>query len=216
MKKHIVCFGDSNTHGYCGDGNCADGGLRFNEDERWTMLLQQKLGSDYLIIEEGLNSRTCCFDDPLNEGLKGLDYISPCLRTHSPVDLLIIMLGTNDCKERFAASAACIGRAMGRLVKKAMDTDCWANAKPNILLIAPPHIKEGIKQHPFWPTTGEGCIEKSQQLAEYYKQQSEFLGCHFMDAQGLTEFNDTDCMHLTKKGHSMLAEILYEKTIELI
>ena len=56
MKKHIVCFGDSNTHGLCADlTDCADGGTRFNEEERWTCLLQQHLGSDYLVIEEGLS-----------------------------------------------------------------------------------------------------------------------------------------------------------------
>ena len=51
MKKHILCFGDSNTHGYCADpADNADGGIRFNENERWTKLLQEKLvtfiGSD--------------------------------------------------------------------------------------------------------------------------------------------------------------------------
>ena len=68
MKKHIVCFGDSNTHGYCADPrDCADGGIRFNENERWTKLLQEKLGDDYLVVEEGLSGRTTCFDDPIHE-----------------------------------------------------------------------------------------------------------------------------------------------------
>ena len=113
MKKHIVCFGDSNTHGYCADPkDCADGGDRFNENERWTCLLQQKLGEDCLVIEEGLSGRTTVFDDPLHESMSGLDYITPCLMSHEPVDLLIIMLGTNDTKDRFYASAACIGIGM--------------------------------------------------------------------------------------------------------
>ena len=47
MKKHIVCFGDSNTHGYCADPcDCADGGIRFNESERWTRRLQAQLGEE--------------------------------------------------------------------------------------------------------------------------------------------------------------------------
>ena len=92
MKKHIVCLGDSNTHGYCADPNdCADGGIRFNESERWTRLLQEKLGSDYRVIEEGLSGRTTCFDDPIHEGLNALDYIYPCLKSHEFVDLLIII-----------------------------------------------------------------------------------------------------------------------------
>ena len=104
MKKHIVCYGDSNTHGYC-----AETGGRFNEEERWTCLLQAYLGDQFLVLEEGLSGRTTCFDDPIHEGLCGLDYLYPCLMSHEPVDLLIIMLGTNDTKERFGVSPACIG-----------------------------------------------------------------------------------------------------------
>ena len=100
MKKHIVCFGDSNTHGYCAMN---DG--RFDENERWTCFLQKNLGEDYLVLEEGLSGRTTCFNDPLFEGLSGLDYIYPCLMSHEPVDLLVIMLGTNDTKERFGFKA---------------------------------------------------------------------------------------------------------------
>ena len=92
MKKHIVCFGDSNTHGYCADPkDCADGGDRFNEDERWTCLLQKALGEDCLVIEEGLSGRTTVFDDPLHECMSGLDVIYSTLMSHEPVDLLIIM-----------------------------------------------------------------------------------------------------------------------------
>ncbi len=211
MKKHILCFGDSNTYGYCNEGESSDPGERFNENERWTRLLQQKLGDEYLVIEEGLNGRTTCFDDPLTEGLKGIDYISPCLRSHSPIDKLIIMLGTNDCKDRFAVSAPCIAQAMARLVRKAMDTDCWGGKKPNILVIAPPHIRQGLKEHHFYDIMGPGCFEKSRELAAYYKPQCEVLGCEFMDAQGVAEFNYSDCMHYSKLGHAQLAQALYEK-----
>ena len=87
MKKHIVCYGDSNTHGY----RAADDG-RFDESERWTHVLGRLLGDDYLILEEGLSGRTTCFEDPIHEGLSGLACIYPCLMSHEPVDLLIIML----------------------------------------------------------------------------------------------------------------------------
>ncbi|MGM9660535.1 MAG: GDSL-type esterase/lipase family protein [Faecousia sp.] len=137
MKKHILCFGDSNTHGYCAESaDCADGGIRFTEDQRWPRLLQKALGEDYLVTEEGLPGRTTCFEDPVHEGLNALNYIYPCLKSHEVIDLLIIMLGTNDCKDRFYASAACIGLGMARLVKKAKDTDCWGGKNPNILVVA--------------------------------------------------------------------------------
>ena len=210
MKKHIVCLGDSNTHGYCADpADCADGGIRFNEGERWTQRLQSLLGEDCLVVEEGLSGRTTCFDDPIYEGLSALDYLTPCLKSHEFVDLLVIMLGTNDVKERFAASAACVAIGMARLVKKAMATECWGDRKPNILVIAPPHIGEGMPASAVGATMGSGCVEKSRELAHYYKEQCELIGCHFLDAQALgCEFNTVDYMHLTKKGHETLARAL--------
>ena len=208
MKKHILCLGDSNTHGYCADpADCADGGIRFNEDERWTKLLQKYLGEDYLVIEEGLSGRTTCFSDPLFEGLSALEYIHPCLKSHEPIDLLIIMLGTNDTKDRFCASGACIGLGMGRLVKKAMDTPCWGDHAPNILVIAPPPIEEGMLTSPVAPTMGSGCVQRSRELARYYEEQCRLLGVSFLDAGTLgCEFNQVDYMHLTRSGHAALAQ----------
>ena len=217
MKKHIVCLGDSNTHGYCADPmDTADGGIRFNENERWTRLLQAKLGDDYLVTEEGLSGRTTCFEDPLHEGLSALNYIYPCLKSHEFVDLLVIMLGTNDCKDRFYASAACIGIGMARLVKKAMATECWGDHKPNILVIAPPPIGEGMLSAECAATMGSLCVEKSRELAHYYKMQCDLIGCHFLDAGELgAEFNTIDYMHLTNKGHETLARALAQLIPEL-
>ena len=210
MKKHILCYGDSNTHGYCADpGDCEDGGIRFTENQRWPRLLQTTLGEDYLVTEEGLSGRTTCFEDPLYEGLNGLDYITPCLKSHEVIDLLIIMLGTNDTKDRFCASAACIGLGMARLVKKAKDTDCWGGKAPNILVIAPPPIGAGMLTSPVAQTMGQLCVEKSRQLGESYREQCELLGVSFLDAGALgCEFNTVDYMHLTSRGHAQLAEAL--------
>lgn len=212
MKKHILCLGDSNTHGYCADpADCADGGDRFNEDERWTMLLQKLLGKDYLVVEEGLGGRTTCFTDPLCEGLNALDYITPCLLSHEPVDLLIIMLGTNDTKDRFCASAACIGQGMGRLIKKALDTPCWGQHAPNILVVAPPPIGEGMLTSPVAGVMGRECVTRSRDLARYYKEQCVLLGVSFLDAGTLgCEFNQVDFMHLTRSGHAALAQGIFQ------
>ena len=217
MKKHIVCFGDSNTHGYCADpADCADGGDRFNEDERWTCLLQKALGEEYLVIEEGLSGRTTVFPDPLHESMSGLDVIYSCLMSHEPVDLLIIMLGTNDTKERLGANAACIGIGMERLVAKAKTVEAWRGGKPNILLICPSHIGEGLLDHPFGAAMGLGCTEKSRGLAPRYRELADRLGCAFLDAEGLAEFNKLDCMHLTCRGHRQLAEALSALVPELV
>ena len=204
MKKHIVCFGDSNTHGYCADPHdCADGGDRFNENERWTCLLQKQLGEDYLVLEEGLSGRTTVFSDALHESMSGLDTIYSCLMSHEPVDLLIIMLGTNDTKERFGANAAAIAVGMERLLLKCRSVPAWRGDRPNILVICPPPLGAGFHDE----VMGPGCVEKSVALPPYLKAVAARNGCHYFDAKGC-EMNAVDFTHLTKQGHAKLAEEL--------
>ena len=148
MKKHIVCLGDSNTHGYCADPNdCADHGGRFNENERWTRVLEKLLGDDYLVLEEGLSGRTTVFPDPLHEGMPALDVATPILMSHEPVVRLVIMLGTKDTKDRLGMNAACIALGMARLVDKCKSVPCWGDHAPNILVICPPHIGRELQDH---------------------------------------------------------------------
>ena len=208
MKKHIVCFGDSNTHGYC-----AVTGGRFDETQRWCCLLQEKLGGDFLVIEEGLSGRTTCFDDPLHEGLNALDYIYPCLMSHEPVDLLVIMLGTNDTKERFGASSACIALGLKRLVAKAASVDCWSHGRANILVVSPQNIDRRYMETEVAATMGRGCAEKSERLASEFAKIAFMVGCHFMDADAEIEAsaNDIDYMHLTGEGHDQLASALADR-----
>lgn len=214
MKKHIVCFGDSNTHGYC-----ARTGGRFGEEQRWTCLLQNKLGEEYLIIEEGLSGRTTCFSDPIHEGLNGLEYIYPCLMSHEPVDLLVIMLGTNDTKERFGSSAACIALGLKRLVQKAMATvECWRGGRANILIVTPQNIHPNYARTEIAETMGAGCAQKSEKLAEEFRKIAELMGCHYLDGNKVitAEPNDIDYMHLTEQGHWQLAEALAEDIREIL
>ncbi|MFR8169898.1 MAG: SGNH/GDSL hydrolase family protein [Marvinbryantia sp.] len=204
--KHIVCFGDSNTHGYCAENNG-----RFDETQRWTCLLQKGLGDDYLVLEEGLSGRTTCFTDPIHEGLNGLDYIYPCLMSHEPVDLLIIMLGTNDTKERFGSSAACIALGLKRLIAKAIaTTDCWRDGKPNILVVTPQNIGREYADTEVAQTMGRGCAKKSEGLAAQYEQIAKMMGCHYLDANQVVSAgpNQVDFMHLTEDGHRQLAQAL--------
>ncbi len=209
MKKHIVCFGDSNTYGYRADA-VGEKFMRYDESERFPTRLQALLGEDYLVIEEGLCGRTTVFEDALTEGLCGLNYITPCLKSHSPVDLLIIMLGTNDVKERFGVSAQCIGEGMHRLLQKAIHTDCWAGS-PQILVVAPPHIGEEVRNTAVFGFMGEGCVEKSRELAIFYKEKATALGCDFIDANVIENaFIEVDHMHFTARAHEELSKILAE------
>ena len=213
MKKHIVCLGDSNTHGYCADpADCADGGNRFNENERWPRVLEKLLGEDYLVLEEGLSGRTTVFPDPLHEGMPALDVAVPILMSHEPIDLLIIMLGTNDTKDRLGMNAACIALGMGRLVDKCRSVPCWGDGEPNILVVCPPHIGRELND----PCMGVSCAEKSEELARYMEPAVRQRNCAFLDAEGIAEFNKVDYMHLTRKGHADLAAELASIVPEMV
>lgn len=209
MRKTIVCFGDSNTHGY----DSSTGG-RFDHEHRYPCLLGNILGEEYLVREEGLSGRTTVFDDPLFEGLCGLSAIAPVLLTHEPVALLTIMLGTNDVKERFSVNAENIAKGMERLVRKAMSvTDAWLNQKPNILIIAPPAIETGYESTSVSNEMGRGCVEKSRELAYYYERTASLTGCHFFDAGKISgiRMHPNDYMHLDAASHNMLALELAKK-----
>lgn len=205
MRRHIVCLGDSNTHGYSPDAPQ----FRFGEEERWTCLLQRALGQDHLVVEEGLPGRTTVFEDPVEEGMPALPYLYPCLKSHAPVDLLVIMLGTNDTKERLSANACAIGKGMTRLVRKAQTIDCWGEKGPNILLVAPLAIGKGVERSPVAQEMGQGCVEKSLRLPGQFRAAAKELGCAFLDANTLgLEQNQVDHMHLTRDSHRLLAEAL--------
>lgn len=208
MKKTILCFGDSNTHGY----DSATGG-RFDEYHRYPCLLEKYLGSGFLVREEGLSGRTTVFDDPLFEGLSGLSAIHSCLLTHEPVDLLVIMLGTNDVKERFHVNAENIAKGLERLVRRAMSvTGAWRNDSPNLLLVAPVPIEEGYDTTFVANEMGRDCIGKSRELAFYYERTAQLTGCHFLDAGSIPGMRNhpNDFMHLDQASHNLLAEKLAE------
>ncbi|MBP3728866.1 MAG: lipolytic enzyme, G-D-S-L, partial [Lachnospiraceae bacterium] len=164
----------------------------------------------------GLSGRTTVFPDPLHESMSGLDSIYSCLMSHEPVDLLIIMLGTNDTKERLGANPSVIGIGLERLIMKAKTVPAWRNGQPRILVIAPPHIGEGLYLRPEGEPMGQGCPEKSRQLARYFAAAAENQGCFFLDAEGVAEFNQIDCMHLSRKGHAQLAAKLAELIPEMV
>src|SRR6266516_109080 len=118
-ERTILCFGDSNTWGYP-----PGGGERLPRDIRWPGALQRLLGEGYHVIEEGLNGRTATVEHPWVEGRSGRPYLLPCCRSHAPLDLVIIYLGTNDLADRYQLSAADIAQACASLVRVVRAADC--------------------------------------------------------------------------------------------
>lgn len=215
MKRHILCLGDSNTYGFSPDPVQAPG-MRFSEQERWPCLLQDGLGPEYLVIEEGLPGRTTVFEDPVEEGMSALPYLYPCLMSHGPLALLVVMLGTNDTKQRLGASALAIGKGLARLIRKARATPCWER-EPNLLVIAPLAMEEGVTRSGAAQEMGEGCVEKSRALPQQFRAVAGELGCHFLDANKLgLRYNTIDYMHLTRESHALLAKALTRRIASLL
>jgi len=196
-----LCIGDSNTHGLCTDpSESADHGSRYNEEERWTCLLQKALGEEYLVIEEGLSGRTCVYDDPDMDSVNLLPVLHALLNSHEPLDLLILMLGTNDAKKKFGTDAKKITKGMQILVEEAKSVPCWGADGPKILIVAPVPIEEGVTYPEFAPD----CVETTKALAREYAFLAVAEQVDFLDAGGC-ELTSVDHVHLTKRGHRQLA-----------
>jgi lysophospholipase L1-like esterase len=212
MKKRILCFGDSNTWGYAVTGG------RFEEDVRWPMRLQALLGDCYTVIEEGFNGRTCVYDDPIEGGFKsGLTYLPPCVMTHAPLDLVIIMLGTNDCKKRFQMTPFTIGGGVTALVKAARDYAFDRSGQPpRILIVAPAPILENVMETSHAEIFGQDAPAVSKGLSAELARVAKLMRCAFLDAGLYAEVSPVDAVHLTREGHLSLAEAVSKKVIEIL
>lgn len=204
---NILCFGDSNTYGYKPDGTG-----RFDENTRWTQILQKKLGSGYRIIEEGLCGRTTVFQDELREGRRGLDLIGVTVEMHNPLNLMILMLGTNDCKTRYGASAAVIARGLDQVIRKARKS----SSRPfDILVVSPIHLGKGIGEPDFDPEFNESSEVVSRNLAAEYRKVALQNHAAFLNAADFASPSTTDREHLNEAGHAALAEAIYSKILSM-
>jgi lysophospholipase L1-like esterase len=206
-KFRILCYGDSNTWGYISGTDHQ----RHSKSERWTGVLQQMLGDKYEIIEEGLNSRTLISVDKRcgKEGRSGAEYLLPCLDSHDPIDLVIIMLGTNELKTEFYRNPKEIGEIFEEyFVKKILTRkSVCKKTYPKLLIVTPPEI---TKENPKFI----GGIEKSQKLNEIYEDIAMRNDCEFMNNEDLEVGEDG--VHLSRDGHRILASKLSRKVKEIL
>jgi lysophospholipase L1-like esterase len=198
----VVAFGDSNTWGY--DPATA---ARFAPDVRWTGFMRRELGADYSVIEEGLSGRTTVFDDPIEPDRRGADYLPPCLRSHAPLDLLIIALGCNDLKARFSASPGDSAFGAERLILMARAEPVGPQgAPPRILLVAPPPLARLTA----FAEMFEGGAEKSRVLGARYREVAERHGVGFVDAGVFIACSPLDGIHYAPDQHAVLGKAMAE------
>jgi lysophospholipase L1-like esterase len=200
--RTILCFGDSNTYGAVPTLAVA-GRHRFAPGRRWTGILRRLLGSDWEVVEEGHPSRTTVWDDPIEGWNKnGLKALPICLESHMPIDIVLIMLGTNDLKQRFNASPRDVTDAVEVLVKTVQRSETGrGGAAPGVMLVAPPPMQEvGWIGEIF-----RGGAAKSRELGTRFKEVAERCGAAFLDAGTVVESSAVDGIHLDEDAHRALA-----------
>ncbi len=201
MNRSILCFGDSNTHG-TQPMQHLDDKRRMMPGERWPGRMSAALGQGWQIIEEGHPGRTTVHSDAVEGAHKnGLAALPVALESHTPIDMVIVMLGTNDLKARFALPAGDIARSLSRLILTVLASDCGpARKAPAMLLIAPPPILEtGCLAAMF-----AGGAEKSALFASLYSAIAERHGIGFIDAGSVIRSSPVDGIHFDPPDHARL------------
>jgi lysophospholipase L1-like esterase len=205
--KTILCYGDSNTWGY--EPVTKE---RYSQVERWTGVLQRELGAEYYIVEEGLNGRTTVWDDPIEGYKNGKEQLIPCLTSHKPIDLVMIMLGTNDLKQRFSLGAYDIAEGAGVLVDIVQKSDCGPqNRAPKVLLMAPPPVAKLTEYAEMF----EGAEVKSRRFSEHYQRIAQEYGCEFLDTAQVIVSSDLDGIHFEGSEHQKLGRAVAARVREM-
>ena len=213
-KKSILCYGDSNTFGHR-----PTDGQRYPYGVRWTSLLAENLGKDFQVIEAGLNSRTTVIDDEVEKYRNGLKYIDVVVEMNWPLDLVILMLGTNDMKVRYQAQAVDIAEGARSIVReiRRLHQEIRPDWMPQILLVSPllvEKIRDGLSDcsEGFG---GERAYWLSRELAPLYQQVAREEGCHFLDAGSVASAGTADALHLEEEGHREIAAAMEAKVREI-
>ncbi len=207
MVKRVLCFGNSNTWGYV-----PGTGERLDYNSRWTGIIAHLLAKEYQIIEEGLNGRTIAWDDPTHSGRNGMKYLLPCLETHRPLDLVIILLGTNDLKNYFHGTVKDIVANIEKMIQVIKNNQYGSNGTPpKILLLSIPHVLKISRPD----SSFQNAREKSIQLTQEYRDIALKNQVNFLDITDAIKSSPVDGVHLSLENHQKLAQLLVEKIKEI-
>ena len=197
--KYILCYGDSNTWG------CVPVTMkRYDYAVRWPGVMASLLGPECHVYENALNGRTTVWDDPVEEGRCGKAGFPVVLESCAPLDLVILMLGTNDCKKRFNLDPWDIGWGMDLLVQYVRRSGCGADgACPRILIAAPPAFGDMWDETILGTVFGPDANRRGDRLPAIYREIAERNGVDFFDASAHAR-GEGDCVHLLPESHRKL------------
>ena len=191
--RSVLCFGDSNTHGFLAS---TEG--RLGRWERWTGVAQRALGvEDWYLIEDGLGGRTTTFEFPGSPGRNGQESLLRSLELHEPLDGLVIFLGTNDvCLPGVTAAWAAAG-------VEALIED--VRTRPDPIPGRDPHPRRGSAPVP--AVADDGCpallhaVEESQRFSECYRLMADRAAVALLDLRGIAEPTPLDGIHFEADAH---------------
>lgn len=204
--KNILCFGDSNTYGLI-PGNIG----RYDRNTRWTGLLQKKLGEDHFIIEAGCSGRTTMHDDVSRLYKNGSKSLLQIIQDNSPIDMIVLMLGTNDLKKVYEPTPEKLGRGIETLVdiiENSSDSNFGKIIK--LLIVSPLHLEDDVWKKKYDVDFDEKSVEVSRNLTKVYKDIAKKHKSYFIDASSVTKVSNKDCQHLNEEGHRKMAEAIYD------
>lgn len=209
--KTIVCYGDTNTWGY---DETTQGRLSYQE--RWTGILGQLLGESCRVIEEGLAGRTTVNEDPVEAHKNGKEQLYPCLETHKPIDVMVMMLGQVELKSRFSLTAYDIAMGMEELVKIVLESQAGPEGKaPQILLISPVQVGcvAGTEMEKWFPR--DSTAERSALFPALYREIALKYGLAFLEASSVAETAE-DAIHIAKGSQRAFAGAVAEQVKNLL
>lgn len=212
--KNILCYGDSNTW-----GTIPVKATRYENNVRWPGVASELLGDEYNLIEDAIVGRTTIFDDPFLECRNGMKSLGYSLLSHTPLDMVILFLGSNDLKYTDADGSA---RGAGRLIDLIRKGDALYDATapmyPNglkILLISPPELNEQFPvvrpEHML-----AGMVSESALFESKYRAIAESKGVYFLSAAQYVKPTSDDCIHLSPECHKILGTAIAEKIKEIL
>jgi lysophospholipase L1-like esterase len=212
----VLCFGDSNTYGTCRVGPDTYGTptwdpdyVRLDADRRWPGVLQRLLGDGYDVIEEGLNGRTTDLDYDDRPGGNGRSYFLPCLRSHQPLEMVVVMLGGNDLKPSFGRTPAAIAEALGGYADDVATTMNGRGGTPTTVLVGSTAVDDtapmfrDLVGDSFDPAHASRAAELSTEIRRVAAERDVL----FVDPTPVAPPGE-DGVHLSMESHARLAELV--------
>ena len=210
--QQILVYADSLSWGIIPDTR-----KRLDFDARWPGVLENQLkanGRSVRVIEDCLNGRRTVWDDPFKPGRNGLVGLAQRIEINSPLELVIVMLGTNDFQSMHANDAWLSGQGIAALIKAIRQAPIEPDMRvPPILIVAPPPMEE-----PRGPIAPKflGAPDKSIGLSASYREVAAAADCHFFDSGTATRASRVDGVHLDADQHLALGRALAEVTHRIL